>query len=166
MTIVYDSTRVFGIFFLFTCVVVFATTFNNITSAWIEAKEEAESIRKLQSLSSEKFTRAWVERVIGDRVDSREEGIRVDGESSASGKHHGKGCTKERFILMVLLEMNVISMKDDVKPLVKVRQNPLCCHSSLPIRQSKSSFKMIYLLTIGRSLRLWTLKGLASSGER
>lgn len=165
MTIVYDSTRVFGIFFLFTCVVVFGTTFNNITSAWIEAKEEAESIRKLQSLSSEKFTRAWVERVMGDRADSYEEGVRMDGESSASGKQHGKGCTKERFILMVLLEMNVISMKDDVKPLVKVRENPRCYCSSLSIRQLKIIIYYI-LLMFGRSLRLWTLKGLASSGER
>lgn len=83
--------------------VTFAVTFNNIIDAIAEAEREQERIRKSKQICTQNFSSTWIDKLMGPNE---------------------SGCSKEKFVLAVLIEMEILSMKEDVRPLLKV----FCLH--------------------------------------
>lgn len=100
MVVKYHSTKIFAMFFIMASVVIFFVAFSNILDNWKEAREEEDRQKKRWSIKNHKFSSQWMDKVF-------------------KGEH--KTCEKERFVLSVLLETNVLDMNDHVKPLLEVR---------------------------------------------
>lgn len=98
MMIKYDSTRVFAIFFIYSCVLTFAVAFNNMVEAWTEDIADNVMQKKLIN-EKEKFTAQWAQKLMGA---------------------DGTDCTKHKFALACLLEMNIL-VRNEVIPLLKVK---------------------------------------------
>ena len=116
LPIKYDSTRVFGILFIYCSVLTFAVAFSNLSNDYTAGRERGELRRKLQTLSEEHFGQTWADRLLKPR----------DGRSNVRGRVTVRedgdvGCSKERFILMALAELGVVSFDSDVIPLAQVR---------------------------------------------
>ena len=115
LPIKFDSTRVFGIIFIYCSVLTFAVAFSNLSNDYTAGRERGELRRKLQTLSEEHFGETWADRLLRPRDGQRnirgQITVRKDGEV---------GCSKERFILMALAELGVVSFESDVTPLAQV----------------------------------------------
>jgi hypothetical protein len=142
LTIVYDSTRVFGIFFIYCSVCIFALTVSNAVDQFTAGVERGRLRRALQRLATDRFGEKWIRRLLRVREEGSggggsggpiyslpaREGTEMDGSIESveknerkEGAHEGaeSACGEERFVLAVLCELGVVSYKRDVAPLVR-----------------------------------------------
>ena len=96
LTVTKESTRVFAIFFILSIVTVYAVAMNNIFDIWIESFKDKLLISKKEN--NTKFDERWVQLVL---------------------TKYPNGLTKEGFIIEVLMEFDIISYKDDIKPILQ-----------------------------------------------
>jgi hypothetical protein len=85
----HESTRVFAIFYIYGCVLVFAVAFNNVLDEIIEeADAERTEEQQRKFLATRDDSEAWVTSLLGNSVNT-------------------PGCSKEAFILSVLSNMRL-----------------------------------------------------------
>lgn len=96
LTVTKESTRVFAIFFILSIVTVYAVAMNNIFDIWVESFRDKLSISKTEN--STKFDERWVQLVL---------------------TKHPNGLTKDGFIIEVLMEFEIISFQNDIKPILE-----------------------------------------------
>ena len=95
LTVTKESTRVFAIFFILSIVTVYAVAMNNIFDIWVESFRDKLTISKAEN--STKFDEIWVQSVL---------------------TKYPTGLNKEAFIIEVLMEIDVISFQNDIKPVL------------------------------------------------
>jgi hypothetical protein len=96
-----DSTKIFGIFFILFVTPIYCVTYNNILEDWSHSRKERQNS-------------FYNRRIIACDEDFNEEWI-----TSMTGAN-GDECTKEKFVLSLLVKYNILNMKYDVDPLMKV----------------------------------------------
>jgi hypothetical protein len=97
----YDSTRLFAVFFIFSCVLIYAVAFNNVLDEWADSVVEAEHRDKMNLLATDKFSDKWIDRTLPKNVEN-------------------PTCSKDRFVLSVLAEMGVIYFPHHITPLINL----------------------------------------------
>jgi hypothetical protein len=77
-------------------------TYNNILEDWSHSRKERQNSFDNRNFvtNHDKFNEEWITSMTG-----------VNGEE----------CTKEKFVLLLLVKYNILNMKYDVDPLIKVR---------------------------------------------
>lgn len=102
LTIKYESTRVFAIFFIFGCVLIYATAARNIVEVYTESIKSA--ALQLQHTDDnddfEKFNNDWIEKNFTPE--------------------NGEIISKSKIILLSLIEMGIIDQRRDIKPILNV----------------------------------------------
>jgi hypothetical protein len=104
LSIEYQSTRWFSVFYIYASVLVFAVAFNNTIEDWSAARARHRLRQSLRTLGAAKFTESWRSRVLSRPGPPAEE----------SGR-----CGEDRFVLEVLVELGLLSRERDVLPLAK-----------------------------------------------
>jgi voltage-gated potassium channel len=104
LEIKYKSTRVFAIFYIYGCVILYAAAASNLIDVYKESVESAARITDNDmDLTQDKFNSSWTEKVFAGEKDST--------------------VSKAKLILLTLLELGVIDEKHDIRPIKKVRDN-------------------------------------------
>lgn len=98
MDVKYDSTRVFGIFFILICVFLYSAVVSNIFEV-ISDSNDNETATKHLKLSEEE----WTELI------------------SKTFASENKTISKERLILDILLKKKIVSYSDTIKPIIEVK---------------------------------------------
>ena len=106
----YDSTRIFAIFFIMSCVIIYATASGNMLEVYYESINDAVTdveigaiVNKQGSHMIGRFTDTWVEKVLAEQNTTAVE--------------------RSNFVLMVLEEKGLIDRKRDVRPLLAYFDN-------------------------------------------
>ena len=106
----YDSTRVFAIFFIMSCVIIYATATGNILEVYYESindvvadVEIGATVNNQGTHMTGRFTDTWVEKVLAEQNTTAVE--------------------RSNFVLMVLEEKGLIDRKRDVRPLLAYFDN-------------------------------------------
>jgi hypothetical protein len=98
----YESTRVFAIFFIYGCVIIYAAAASNLIDVYKETLESAAQINdNNMDITQDKFNNSWTEKIFAGEKDGT--------------------VSKAKLILLTLLELGVIDEKHDIRPIKKVR---------------------------------------------
>ena len=101
LSIKYNSSRIFAIFFIWSCVLIYTTAVGNFIEVYLDAVSvaaaEAEP-SKVNYEALEVFSDKWVDKVLKDN----------------------KEASRHKVILFALLELGIIDLRRDVRPLTKV----------------------------------------------
>lgn len=105
LVIKYESSRIFAIFFIFTCVLIYTAAVSNIIDVYIESMNSAaftveQANRGCYAEFDLKFSDDWAHKIF------------PDGSSDS--------INRDKVILLALVELGVIDHKSDIKPLIKV----------------------------------------------
>ena len=118
LTIKYESSRVFAIFFIFGCVLIYATAAANLIEVYMETLNTAAAIIiDAEDLNKDegKFSDEWVEKILP-----------LGGEKEDSAM-----LSKSKVILLALIELGIVDQKRDIKPLADVSDNLLFLSMSI-----------------------------------
>ncbi len=94
ITPIREESRLFGIFFLYSVVLIFAVSFNNIWDQWREASDA----------HVEKYDKKWIDK--------------LQNNLPKLLKRYPDGLTTDTLMLEILIAKNIISYKDDILPLL------------------------------------------------
>lgn len=104
LTIKYESSRVFAIFFIMSCVLIYAAAVSNMVDVYIESMDKAafevEQANRNYEEFDVKFSDDWAHKIFPDGS--------------------GESINRDKVILLALVELGVIDHKSDIKPLIKV----------------------------------------------
>ena len=104
LVIKYESSRVFAIFFIFTCVLIYTAAVSNIIEVYIESVNSAALAVEQANRGYEefdlKFSDDWAHKIFPDGS--------------------GDSISRDKVVLLALVELGVIDHKSDIKPLIKV----------------------------------------------
>lgn len=108
LTVKYESSRVFAIFFIFGCVLIYATAVHNLIEVYMERLNTAASQVHAPNFNKDefKFSDEWVDRIL----------------PSAEGKENGETLSKSKIILLALVELGLVDQWSDIRPLANVRK--------------------------------------------
>jgi Ion channel len=107
LTIKYESSRIFAIFFILTCVLIYTAAVSNIIDVYIESMDSA-------ALAVEQANRGCYEEFDLKFSDDWAHKIFPDGS--------GDSINRDKVILLALVELGIIDHKSDIKPLIKVSE--------------------------------------------
>ena len=101
LSIKYSSSRIFAIFFIWSCVLIYTTAVGNLIEVYVDAVNVAAAEADLPSINYEAieiFSDKWVDKVLKD----------------------SKEASRHKVILFTLVELGIINLKRDIRPLTKV----------------------------------------------
>lgn len=101
----------------------FAVAFANMVDEYTARVQRGQVRRTLQTLSTDHFGEKWVRDALQLTEGAAQSGT-VGIEPEIGGLEQ-PACSRERFVLLTLIELGVLNHHQDVAPLLKVVQNEL-----------------------------------------